>query len=39
MFFWREIQICFLLFAAKNFKNVKDDYSGKFVEISKKVQS
>jgi hypothetical protein len=38
--FRREIQISIeIIFAAINFYNIKDDYSEKFVEILKKVQS
>jgi hypothetical protein len=40
MFFRREIQILLEnIFAAINFKKLKDDYSGKFAAISEKVQS
>jgi hypothetical protein len=40
MFFWREIQISLeIILAATNFKNIKDDYSEKFAEISEKLQS
>jgi hypothetical protein len=35
MFFWREIQIPIqIIFDAKNFKNIKDDYGEKFDPIS-----
>jgi hypothetical protein len=38
MFFWREIQISWeTIFAAMNFKKIKDDYNGKFVEILEKI--
>jgi hypothetical protein len=38
--FWREIQILSeIIFAAMNFKNIKDDYNGKFAEIWEKEQS
>jgi hypothetical protein len=38
-FYWREIQILLeIIFAAMNLKNIKDDYNGKFVEISEKVR-
>jgi hypothetical protein len=40
MFFRREIQILVEnIFTAINFKKIKDDYNGKFGEISEKVQS
>jgi hypothetical protein len=40
MLFRRKIQIPLeIIFAATNFKNIKDDYSGKSVKILEKVQS
>jgi hypothetical protein len=40
MFLQRGIQILLAnIFAATNLKKLKDDYSGRFVEISEKVQS
>ncbi len=36
-FYRREIQILSeIIFAAMNLKHIKDDYNGKFVEISEK---